>query len=137
MPVNFATPAPEALFPIAGVRLGVAEAGIRKADRRDLTLLALDPGCTVAGVFTQNRFCAAPVQICRRHLDSSGEIRALVINTGNANAGTGEAGMRAAQETCVAVGRLLGVSESRVSQILAEVRTNLRCQLSDYDAAAA
>ncbi len=114
MPVNFATPAPEALFPIAGVRLGVAEAGIRKADRRDLTLLALDPGCTVAGVFTQNRFCAAPVQLCRQRLDSPAEIRALVINTGNANAGTGEAGMRAAQETCVAVGGLLGVDAAQV-----------------------
>ena len=65
MPVNYATPAAEALFSVAGVRLGLAEAGIRKLDRRDLTLLALDPGCTVAGVFTQNRFCAAPVQLCR------------------------------------------------------------------------
>ncbi len=114
MPVNFSTPAPEALFPVAGVRLGVAEAGIRKLDRRDLTLLALDPGCTVAGVFTQNRFCAAPVQVCRERLDSTAEIRALVINTGNANAGTGEAGMRAAQETCVAVGGLLGVDAAQV-----------------------
>ncbi len=114
MPVNFATPAPEALFPVAGIRLGLAEAGIRKLDRRDLTLLALDPGCTVAGVFTQNRFCAAPVQLCRSHLDSGSEIRALVINTGIANAGTGEAGLRAAQETCVAVGQLFGVESSQV-----------------------
>ena len=97
MTVNFTTPAPEALFPVAGVRLGLAEAGIRKLNRRDLTLLALDAGCTVAGVFTQNRFCAAPVQLCRSHLDSGSEIRALVINTGIANAGTGEAGMLAAQ----------------------------------------
>ena len=114
MTVNFATPAPEALFPVAGVRLGLAEAGIRKVDRRDLTLLALEPGCTVAGVFTQNRFCAAPVQLCRRHLDSAAEIRALVINTGIANAGTGEAGLRAAQETCAAVGQLLGVKAEQV-----------------------
>ena len=114
MPVNFSTPAPEALFPVAGVRLGVAEAGIRKVDRRDLTLLALDPGCTVAGVFTQNRFCAAPVRLCRQRLVSTAEIRALIINTGNANAGTGAAGMRAAQETCVAVGRLLGVDAAQV-----------------------
>ena len=78
MTVNFTTPAPEAVFPVAGVRLGLAEAGIRKLNRRDLTLLALDAGCTVAGVFTQNRFCAAPVQLCRRHLDSASEIRALV-----------------------------------------------------------
>jgi len=114
MPVNFSTPAPEALFPVPGVRLGVSEAGIRKADRRDLVLLALDPGCTVAGVFTQNRFCAAPVQFCRRNLDAGSEIRALVINTGVANAGTGEAGMRAAQESCAAVGALLGVGAGAV-----------------------
>ena len=114
MTVNYATPAPDALFPVAGVRLGVAEAGIRKAGRRDLTLIALDPGCTVAGVFTQNRFCAAPVQLCRRHLASGSEIRALVINTGNANAGTGEPGLRAAQQTCDAVGQLLGITSSQV-----------------------
>lgn len=114
MTVNFVTPAPEALFPVAGVRLGLAEAGIRKADRRDLTLLSLDPGCTVAGVFTQNRFCAAPVQLCRSHLASGGEIRALVINTGIANAGTGEAGLQAAQQTCAAVGELLGVAAKQV-----------------------
>ena len=114
MTVNFTTPAPEALFPVAGVRLGLAEAGIRKLNRRDLTLLALDQGCTVAGVFTQNRFCAAPVQLCRRHLDSGSEIRALVINTGIANAGTGEAGMLAAQQTCEAVGQLLGVGAGQV-----------------------
>jgi len=113
MPVNYSTPSPEKLFPVAGVRLGVAEAGIRKADRRDLTLLTLDPGATVAGVFTQNRFCAAPVHLCRQHL-ASGEIRALVINTGIANAGTGEPGMLAAQETCSAVGKLLGVGADQV-----------------------
>jgi glutamate N-acetyltransferase/amino-acid N-acetyltransferase len=89
MPVNYQTPAPDALFPVPGVRLGVAAAEIRKKNRRDLTLIALDAGCTVAGVFTQNRFCAAPVQLCRSHLDSGSEIRALVINTGIANAGTG------------------------------------------------
>ena len=114
MAVNFATPAAEALFPVAGVRLGLAEAGIRKVDRRDLTLLALDPGCTVAGVFTQNRFCAAPVQLCRSHLDSGSEIRALVINTGIANAGTGEAGLVAARQTCAALGQLLGVGANQV-----------------------
>ena len=114
MPVNYATPAPEKLFPVAGVRLGLAEAGIRKANRRDLTLLALDPGCAVAGVFTQNRFCAAPVQLCRSHLDARNEIRALVVNTGVANAGTGAAGLQAAQETCLAVGKLLGVEAGQV-----------------------
>jgi len=114
MPVNYATPAPEKLFPVAGVRLGTAEAGIRKADRRDLTLLALEAGATVAGVFTQNRFCAAPVHVCRSHLAAGKGIRALVINTGIANAGTGEPGMQAAQATCAAVANLLGVDASQV-----------------------
>ncbi len=114
MPVNYTTPAADQLFPVAGVRLAVAEAEIRKKNRRDLTLVALDAGCTVAGVFTQNRFCAAPVQICRQHLSSGKEIRALIINTGIANAGTGEPGRQAAQETCVAVGQLLGVAPEQV-----------------------
>ena len=114
MPVNYATPAADQLFPVAGVRLGVAEAEIRKKNRRDLTLVALDAGCTVAGVFTQNRFCAAPVQLCRKHLAAGQEIRALVINTGIANAGTGEPGRQAAQATCEAVGALLGVAAEQV-----------------------
>ena len=114
MPVNYATPAADQLFAVAGVRLGVAEAEIRKKNRRDLTLVALDAGCTVAGVFTQNRFCAAPVQICRKHLASGQEIRALVVNTGIANAGTGEPGRQAAQATCDAVGALLGVAPEQV-----------------------
>jgi glutamate N-acetyltransferase/amino-acid N-acetyltransferase len=114
MPVNYATPAPEALFPVAGVRLGVAEAGIRKANRRDLTLIALDAGVTVAGVFTENRFCAAPVQLCRRHLSAGNEIRALVINTGIANAGTGEPGLKAAESTCAAVAQMLGIQNTQV-----------------------
>lgn len=114
MTVNYATPAPEHLHPVAGVRLGTAEAGIRKVNRRDLTLIALDPGCTVAGVFTQNRFCAAPVHLCRKHLSGGGDIRALVINTGIANAGTGEQGMRTAQATCEAVGNLLGACAHQV-----------------------
>jgi glutamate N-acetyltransferase/amino-acid N-acetyltransferase len=114
MPVNYATPAPEALFPVAGVRLGVAEAGIRKVNRRDLTLIALDAGATVAGVFTENRFCAAPVQVCRRHLSAGNEIRALVINTGIANAGTGEPGLKAAESTCAAVAQMLGIQDAQV-----------------------
>lgn len=114
MPVNYATPAADQLLPVAGVRLGVAEAEIRKKNRRDLTLVALDAGCTVAGVFTQNRFCAAPVQVCRQHLAAGQEIRALVINTGIANAGTGEPGRQAALATCVAVGELLGVAPNQV-----------------------
>ena len=114
MPVNYATPAADQLFPVAGVRLGVAEAEIRKKNRRDLTLVALDAGCTVAGVFTQNRFCAAPVQLCRNHLAAGKGIRALVINTGIANAGTGEPGRQAAQATCDAVGELLGIGADQV-----------------------
>ena len=114
MPVNYATPAADQLLPVAGVRLGTAEAEIRKKNRRDLTLVALDAGCTVAGVFTQNRFCAAPVQLCRNHLAGGSEIRALVINTGIANAGTGEPGRQAAQATCEAVGAALGVAADQV-----------------------
>ena len=114
MPVNYATPAADQLFPVAGVRLGVAEAEIRKKNRRDLTLVALDAGCTVAGVFTQNRFCAAPVQLCRNHLAAGKEIRALVINTGIANAGTGEPGRQTAQASCAAVAELLGIAADQV-----------------------
>ena len=114
MPVNYATPVADQLFPVAGVRLGTAEAEIRKKNRRDLTLLALDPGCAVAGVFTQNRFCAAPVQLCRSHLAGGKEIRALVINTGIANAGTGEPGRQAALATCEAVGAALGIAAEQV-----------------------
>jgi len=114
MPVNYATPAADQLFPVAGVRLGVAEAEIRKKNRRDLTLVALDPGCTVAGVFTQNRFCAAPVQLCRQHLAKGNEIRALVVNTGIANAGTGEPGRQTAQASCEAVAGLLGIAADQV-----------------------
>ena len=114
MPVNYQTPAADRLFPVAGVRLGVAEAEIRKKNRRDLTLIALDEGCTVAGVFTENRFCAAPVQLCRQHLAAGGGIRALVINTGIANAGTGEPGRQAAQATCAAVAGRLGIAPEQV-----------------------
>ena len=113
MPVNYATPAPDQLHPVAGVRLGVTEAGIRKANRRDLTLIELAPGSRVAGVFTQNRFCAAPVVICREHLRKEG-IRALVINTGIANAGTGAPGMAAARATCAAVAQQMGITADQV-----------------------
>ena len=116
MPVNYATPKPEALHPVAGVRLGVAAAGIRKKDRQDLTIIAIEPGASVAGVFTQNRFCAAPVQVCRAHLAQQGnaDIRALVINTGIANAGTGEAGLAASNTTCKELAALLNVEASQI-----------------------
>ncbi len=114
MPVNYSTPGPAALFPVAGVELGTAEAGIRKKNRRDVTLITLTQGSAVAGVFTQNRFCAAPVTVCREHLAASPAIRALVINTGIANAATGEAGMAAARDSCAGVAQLLGCSAQEV-----------------------
>lgn len=113
MPVNYTTPSPSELLPVPGVRLGVAEAGIRKPNRRDLTLIELDDGSRVAGVFTLNRFCAAPVQVCRDHL-AGGHIRALVINTGVANAGTGEPGLANARATCAAVARMLEIAPGQV-----------------------
>ncbi len=116
MPVNYATPVPEALHPVAGISLGVAAAGIRKKDRNDLTVIAISAGASVAGVFTQNRFCAAPVQVCRAHLAQQGnaDIRALVINTGIANAGTGEAGLAASNTTCRELANLLKVDSSQI-----------------------
>jgi glutamate N-acetyltransferase/amino-acid N-acetyltransferase len=117
MPVNLNPPAAESLHPVAGVALGIAQAGIRKANRRDLLLIRLDAGATVAGVFTQNRFCAAPVLVCREHLAAAvqaGGIRALVVNTGIANAGTGEPGLRAARQTCEAAARQLGCAPWQV-----------------------
>ncbi len=113
MPVNLPLPVADQLLPVAGVRLGTAEAAIRKLNRRDLSLIELAPGSRVAGVFTQNRFCAAPVTVCKEHLSGSG-IRALVINTGIANAGTGALGIENARASCEAVAALLGVSASEV-----------------------
>jgi glutamate N-acetyltransferase/amino-acid N-acetyltransferase len=92
----------------------VTEAGIRKADRRDLTVFRLSPGSTVAGVFTRNRFCAAPVLACQEHLAAGAAIQALVINTGNANAGTGEPGLKAANETCEALAKLMGLTSQQI-----------------------
>ena len=114
MPVNLNAPLAAELLPIAGLRLGVAEAGIRKANRRDLTLALLEPGASVAGVFTQNRFCAAPVQVCREHLQGGAEIRALLINTGNANAGTGADGLARARQSCAALAELLAIKPDQI-----------------------
>ncbi|MDZ4144442.1 MAG: bifunctional glutamate N-acetyltransferase/amino-acid acetyltransferase ArgJ [Burkholderiales bacterium] len=114
MPVNLFAPAPTDLRPIAGVRLGVAEAGVRKANRKDLTVVLLDEGAWVAGVFTQNRFCAAPVQVCREHLAQGAGIRALLVNTGNANAGTGQDGLARARASCVALAHLLDLAPEQV-----------------------
>ena len=114
MPVNLQSPASNALTPVAGVRLGITEANIKKPNRKDLLVMQLAPGSRVAGVFTQNRFCAAPVVLCKEHLAAGGEIRALVVNTGNANAGTGEEGMRRARQTCQSVADLLGCAEQQI-----------------------
>lgn len=114
MPVNLSRPDPTALHPVAGVELGWAEAGIRKANRKDLLVVRLAAGAHVAGTFTRNRFAAAPVQVCRAHLAAGVEIRALLVNTGNANAGTGEPGLAATRRSCEALGQLLGCSADAV-----------------------
>ena len=114
MAVNWTAPEAASLLPIAGVKIGIAEAGVRKANRKDLTVFLLDQGSAVAGVFTKNRFCAAPVQVCREHLSANHGIRALVINTGNANAGTGAPGLVDARATCIALARQLSVSPEQI-----------------------
>ena len=114
MPVNLTAPDPTALLPVPGLRIGTAMAGVRKANRRDLVVFALEEGASVAGVFTKNRFCAAPVQVCREHLAGGAGVRALVINTGNANAGTGAPGLAAARRTCEAVAEIAGCTPAQV-----------------------
>jgi glutamate N-acetyltransferase/amino-acid N-acetyltransferase len=107
MPVNYTPPTPEQLLPVPGVALGTASARIKSWSRADLLLVNLAPGTQAAGVFTQNRFCAAPVTVCRKHLAHATSVRALVVNAGNANAGTGAQGLADAEATCVAVASLL------------------------------
>jgi len=114
MPVNLPLPDAATLYPIDGVRIGVTEAGIRKANRKDLSVVLIDAGASVSGVFTSNRFCAAPVQLCREHLESGQAIRAMVINTGNANAGTGVDGLNRARSTCAALAQRLGIEAAQV-----------------------
>ena len=117
MPVNLLPPLPESVLPVAGVRIGVTEANIRKVGRKDLSVFLLDEGASVGGVFTSNRFCAAPVQICRDHLahiSPEKGIRALLINTGNANAGTGADGFARARSTCYALAAKLGVEPAQI-----------------------
>ncbi len=114
MPVNLSAPDQSQLHAVPGLRIGVAMAGVRKANRRDLVLFALDEGATAAGVFTQNRFCAAPVQVCREHLATGAAARALLVNTGNANAGTGADGLARARRSCATLGGLLGVLPAQV-----------------------
>ncbi|CAN5145824.1 bifunctional glutamate N-acetyltransferase/amino-acid acetyltransferase ArgJ [soil metagenome] len=114
MPVNLPLPQAADLHPVAGVELGYAEAGVRKPNRKDVLVITVAPGARVAGVFTLNRFCAAPVTLCKQHLAAHGEIRALVVNTGNANAGTGEEGLRRATEVCSALAGKLGITVEQV-----------------------
>ena len=118
MAVNSPLPIASELKPVAGVEIGFAEAGIKKPNRKDVLVMKLAPTATVAGVFTLNRFCAAPVQIAKAHLEAartSGKpIAALLVNTGNANAGTGELGLSLANETCVALAAQLGVDAAQI-----------------------
>jgi len=117
MAVNSPVPVSSDLKSVAGIELGYAEAGVRKANRKDLLVMKLAPTATVAGVFTLNRFCAAPVQVCKTHLaqlDAAAPIRALVINTGNANAGTGEEGLARANATCAALAALLDCTPAQI-----------------------
>jgi glutamate N-acetyltransferase/amino-acid N-acetyltransferase len=113
MAVNLTAPDPCTLLAIKGVRLGVTEAGVRKANRKDLLLMTLAAGTRVAGVFTRNRFCAAPVVVAKAHLQG-GSIRALIVNTGCANAGTGEDGLARAKQTCAEVSKLLDCEPDQV-----------------------
>ncbi len=118
MAVNLQAPNPAGLYPVTGLKIGVTEAGVRKANRKDLSVVLLDESASVSGVFTQNRYCAAPVQICRDHLQKAVVnglgIRAMLINTGNANAGTGEDGMARARATCAALARQLNILPEQI-----------------------
>ncbi len=114
MPVNLAPPKPEDLLPVRGLALGVAEAGVRKAKRKDLLVMRLADGASVAGVFTQNRFCAAPVIVCKENLAQAKPVRALLVNTGNANAGTGEDGLARARLACAELAAALACDSSQI-----------------------
>jgi glutamate N-acetyltransferase/amino-acid N-acetyltransferase len=114
MPVNLTPPVAAQLLPVAGVSLGIAEANIKRENRKDLLVMQLCEDARVAGVFTQNRFCAAPVIVAREHLAQAQGIRALLVNTGNANAGTGEQGLRDARITCAALAGLLGCKAAQI-----------------------
>lgn len=115
MPVNLKSPDPRSLRPVAGIDLGIAKAGIRKPNRKDLLVVRIADGAQVGGVFTQNRLCAAPVILAREHLGRTGQgIRALVVNTGNANAGTGKVGLEDARAVCNRAAQLLGCDASQI-----------------------
>lgn len=114
MPVNFHIPDVKDIHPVAGVKIGIGSAGIKKPGKKDITVFQFAPDTTVAGVFTTNRFCAAPVQICKQRLASGNNIRALLINTGNANAGTGETGYQNALTTSATLANALNLKEEQV-----------------------
>ncbi len=112
MAVNLTAPALASLHAVAGVELGVAMAGIKKPNRKDLLVVRLAPGAAVAGVFTRNRFCAAPVLLAKQHLKNA--VRALVVNTGNANAGTGKEGLSRALSVCTSLAKVLGCKPGQI-----------------------
>ena len=114
MPVNLKALTIDSIFPIKGISLGIAKAHIKKPNRKDLLLVTIAEGSKVSGVFTQNAFCAAPVLLCKEHLKNTSGIRALIVNTGCANAGTGEDGILKAKETCEAVSELLSIKPEQV-----------------------
>jgi glutamate N-acetyltransferase / amino-acid N-acetyltransferase len=118
MPVKLNAPQASSLLPVSGIELGFAEAHVRKPNRKDVLVVKLAEGTTVAGVFTLNRFCAAPVVLCKEYLAESNVkqagIRALLVNTGCANAGTGEDGLSRAKQSCEALAGLLGINNNQV-----------------------
>ncbi len=114
MPVNLKSLTIDSISPIKGISLGTAKAHIKKPNRKDLLLVTIAEGSRVSGVFTQNAFCAAPVLLCKEYLKNESDIRALIINTGCANAGTGEEGISKAKETCQAVSELLSINSRQV-----------------------
>ncbi|MGB7183774.1 MAG: bifunctional ornithine acetyltransferase/N-acetylglutamate synthase, partial [Burkholderiaceae bacterium] len=115
MPVNYQAPVASDLHPVAGVSLGSTNASIRRGDNDDVLLMQFDARSVAAGVFTRNRFCAAPVVLCREHLSqTNGQVRAILVNAGNANAGTGAGGLADARDSCAAVAQVLGCDAEHV-----------------------
>ncbi len=114
MPVKLTAPEAASLLPVSGIELGFAKAHVRKPDRKDILVMKLAEGTTVAGVFTLNRFCAAPVTVCKDHLAANKGIRAILVNTGCANAGTGEDGLNRAKQSCDALAKVLNIQPNQV-----------------------
>ena len=114
MPVKLSSPNASSLLPVKGVQLGFAQAHVRKPNRKDVLVMTLVENSRVAGVFTLNRFCAAPVILCKDFLSQKAGIRALLVNTGCANAGTGEDGLNRAKQSCEALASLLGLQTNQI-----------------------